>query len=464
MTSPALASARASGPSAESEGSREAPPVAEIVEADWTWTGDRFESGVRVAVDAGGRIASVGRDELTATRRLPGRALLPGFVTAHSHAFQRGLRGRGETFPAGAGSFWSWREAMYDLVSSLDPETFLPLCTRAFREMRTAGFTSVGEFHYLHHRSLEEDASDYDFDPLILEAADQAGVRLVLIQSYYRTGAVGRQLQGGQRRFRTGDPETYWKQVDRLAAQLRPGQTLAASVHSLRAGSPEDLLAVYPEARRRGLPFHIHVEEQVGEIEEVVAAYGKRPMALLLDTLGTAEGVTSVHCTHTDPADMDRYLAAGGTVCLCPLTEGNLGDGIADVRGIVGHPHVRVAIGTDSNARISPVEEMRWMEYAQRLATQNRGLLRDGDGEVGRVVLRAATAGGADALGLPAGRIEAGLWADFALLDLDSPLLAGWTPETLLDSLVFGASESAVAGTCVGGRWEERIPCADATR
>ena len=437
--------------------------VAQVIEADWTWTGERFESGIRVAVDSEGRIASVGTGAAPVTRRLPGRALLPGFVTAHSHAFQRGLRGRGETFPAGAGSFWSWREAMYDLVSRLDPEQFLALCTHAFREMRGAGFTSVGEFHYLHHLSLAEDAADHAFDPLILEAADRAGIRLVLIQSYYRTGAVGRPLQGGQRRFRSSDPGSYWAQVDRLAGQLRPGPTLAASVHSLRAGSPEDLLAIYSEARRRGLPFHIHVEEQVGEIEEVVAAYGQRPMALLLDTLGTAEGVTSVHCTHTEPGDMERYAAAGGTVCLCPLTEGNLGDGIADVRGLL-KAGARVAIGTDSNARISPVEEMRWMEYGQRLATQNRGLLRDAEGEVGRVVLRAATAGGAAALGLPAGRIEPGLWADFAALDLDSPLLAGWTPETLLDSLVFGATESAVAATCVGGRWEERIPCADATR
>jgi formimidoylglutamate deiminase len=451
--------------------SGEPQPAVQIVAADLTWTGTGFAAGVRLGIDAGGRIAWVGAPPDGAgsgptlpVRELPRRALLPGFVTAHSHAFQRGLRGRGETFPAGAGSFWTWREAMYDLVSRLGEDDFLALCTGAFREMRAAGFTSVGEFHYIHHLSLAEDASDYALDPLILEAADRAGIRLVLIQSYYRTGGVDRPLQGGQRRFRAADPESYWRQVDRLQGWLRPGQTLAASVHSLRAGTPEDLLAVYPEARRRGLPFHIHVEEQVGEIEEVVAAYGKRPMALLLDTLGTADGVTSIHCTHTEKGDMDRYLSAGGTVCLCPLTEGNLGDGIADVRGIVAHPEARLAIGTDSNARISPVEEMRWMEYAQRLQTQNRGLLRDGDGEVGRVVLRAATAGGAGALGLPAGRIEPGCWADFALLDLDSPLLAGWTPETLLDSLVFGATESVVAGTCVGGRWEERTPCADATR
>src|SRR5262249_52804439 len=145
--------------------------------------------------------------------------------------------------------------------------------TRTFREMRAAGFTTVGEFHYLHHKSRGAEAKDYAFDPLILEAAARAGVRLVLIQSYYRTGAVGRPLAGAQRRFRTPDPESFWAQMDRLAPQLRAGQTLAASVHSLRAGDPQDLAALYGEARRRGLPFHIHVEEQVGEVEEVLAHY-----------------------------------------------------------------------------------------------------------------------------------------------------------------------------------------------
>lgn len=449
----------------ESRDASEPRDLAHVVEADWTWTGERFERNIQIGIDAEGRIAAVGLAPATAATgdgsplptqicRLPGRALLPGFVTAHSHAFQRALRGRGETFPTGTGSFWSWRQAMYDLVARLEPEEMLALVTRAFREMRAAGFTTVGEFHYLHHKSREASARDYAFDPLILEAAERAGIRLVLIQSYYRTGAVGRPLAGAQRRFRSPNPEVFWAQVDRLEPQLRAGQTLAASVHSLRAGDPKDLEAVYGEARRRGLPFHIHVEEQVREVEQVIAAYHRRPMRVLLDALGTAETVTAVHCTHTDPADMERFAAAGGTVCLCPLTEGNLGDGIADVRGI-RQSGARLAIGTDSNARLSPIEEMRWMEYGQRLATQSRGLLRDEQGEVGRVLLHAATEGGASALGVESGRIAPGAWADFAAIDLGSPLLDGWTPETLLDSLIFGATEAVVAATCVGGRWEE---------
>jgi formimidoylglutamate deiminase len=424
-----------------------------VYEADLTWTGSRFESGIQIATGEDGRIAEVGALGRAADRRLTGRALLPGMVSAHSHAFQRGLRGRGETFPAGAGNFWTWREAMYDLVGRLDADELRALSRQCFREMRAAGITTVGEFHYVHHR--DPDARDYAFDEVVLAAAAEAGIRIAFIQSYYHTGAVGQPLEGAQRRFGSPSPEVYWEQMDRLAARLDPRrESLAASVHSLRAGSVEDLAAIYDEARRRDFPFHIHIEEQEREIEEVIAYYGQRPMALLLETLGTATDLTAVHCTHTDAEEMDRFLSAGGTVCLCPLTEGNLGDGIATVPR--AHPTSGAfCLGSDSNARISPIEEMRWLEYVQRLATENRGILRDRQGDVATVLLEAATAGGAKALGVEAGRIEPGLWADFAALDLDSPLIAGWTPETLLESVIFGATEEVVAATCVGGEWME---------
>jgi len=426
-----------------------------VLEADLTWTGLRFESDVQIAVGQDGRIEAVGSLGRSPDLRLHHRALLPGMVSSHSHAFQRGLRGRGETFPAGRGSFWSWREAMYGLVGRLDAEEFQALCLQTFREMRAAGITTVGEFHYFHHRETGSDAADYAFDDLVLAAAAEAGIRIALIESYYRTGAVGQPLEGPQRRFGSPSTAVYWQQMDRLAKRLDPRrETLAASVHSLRAASLEDLATIYDEARRRDLPFHIHVEEQRREIEDVLAYYGQRPMALLLETLGTATDLTAVHCTHTDAEEMDRFLAAGGTVCLCPLTEGNLGDGIATAPR--AHPTSGAfCLGSDSNARISMIEEMRWLEYAQRLATESRGVLRDQEGSVSRVLLEAATAGGAKALGIEAGRIEAGLWADFAAIDLLAPSLAGWEPETLLESVIFGATEEVIAATCVGGEWKK---------
>lgn len=430
----------------------------ETLEADWTWTGERFESGVQVRVGADGRIAAVGALGETAARRLTGRALLPGMVSAHSHAFQRGLRGRGETFPGASGSFWTWRQAMYGLVEDLDPDAFEGLCRRTFREMRRAGITCVGEFHYFHHQDARDDAGDHAMDERVLRAAAAAGIRIALLQVYYRTGAIGRPLEGAQRRFGSPSPAAYWEQMARLAeavGRLDPRrQSLGASVHSLRAAGPDELAAVYDEARRRDLPFHIHVEEQRREIEDALAVYNRHPMAVLLDALGTATDVTAVHCTHTGPEDMERFLAGGGTVCICPLTEANLGDGIAALPKLheLGGA---VCLGTDSNARISMLEEMRWLEYVQRLATESRGVLRDGEGNVGKVLFRAATEAGARALGLDAGRIAAGCWADFLTLDLAAPTLAGWTPDTLLDALVFGAGEETIAGTCVAGAWGE---------
>ncbi|MEP7325233.1 MAG: amidohydrolase family protein, partial [Gemmatimonadota bacterium] len=171
-----------------------------ILEADRTWTGQQFESGIQIELDAAGRIARVGRLGLKPTTRLTGQALLPGMVNVHSHAFQRGLRGRGDRFPAGMGNFWSWREAMYRLVEELDPEPFKRISVQAFREMLAAGVTTVGEFHYFHHT---RGTTDYAFDRLILEAAAEAGIRIKLLLTYYRTGGIGQPLAGGQLRFAT---------------------------------------------------------------------------------------------------------------------------------------------------------------------------------------------------------------------------------------------------------------------
>ncbi len=428
----------------------------QIIEADWTWNGERFESGIQVEVSEHGHIERVGRFETRPTKRLRERALLPGFVNAHSHAFQRGLRGRGETFPEGAGSFWSWREAMYALVDSLDANSFFRLTLQAFREMRAAGVTTIGEFHYLHHGP---DGDDYSFDELVLKAASRAGVRLVLLESYYRTGAPNQPLRGGQQRFRTRSPEEFWSRMDALQAlEVPPSQTFGVAPHSLRAATPEEIAELAEEARRRGLVVHLHVEEQRREIEEVVAAWGKRPMQLLLESVRDLNGVVAVHCTHTGPSDLARFADRGGRVCVCPLTEGNLGDGIGDFSSLAPaaaphHQGVPMALGSDSNVRLSMLEEMRWLEFAQRLRSQSRGVMRDVSGRVAQVLLEIATRGGAAALGLPTGEIATGLWADFVSIDINAPALAGSDEDTLLDALIFGGSESAVASTCVGGQW-----------
>jgi formimidoylglutamate deiminase len=437
----------------------------QVVAAELTWSDGALRPALAVWVDEDGRVGRIGPlAEATAAAeaadgtapplrllRLPGIALLPGFVNAHSHAFQRGLRGQGERFPTGAGSFWSWREAMYGLVESLTPERLFDLTLLAFREMRRAGITCVGEFHYLHHSG---GGADFVGDEAVLAAGAEAGIRLVLLQTYYKTGGVGAPLQGAQRRFETATLAGYWKQVEQLGGRLDlRTQSLGVVGHSIRAVPLPELRGLLAESRRQGLPFHIHVEEQQQEIAECRAAYGKRPLELLLEQPGGLDGVTAVHCTHSRPDQLRRFVQLGGRICICPTTEGNLGDGIPPL-ATVPESHRRLCLGSDSNARISPLEEMRWLEYGQRLKSEKRGVLAGEDDAVAPLLLAAGTMGGAAALGVPAGRIAPGTWADFVAVDLASPLLAGAASDDLLAALIFGGAESALAATCVGGLWD----------
>ena len=422
----------------------------QIIEAELTWTGERFERGVHIAVDDSGHISAVGKLAGAPTQRLPHRAILPGFVDVHSHAFQRGLRGRGETFPRGAGSFWTWREAMYALVQSMDEQRIFELSRRAFTEMLRAGITTVGEFHYLHH-----DASlrGFAFDEIIVRAAADAGIRLALLNCYYRTGGVNQALAGGQLRFRCEGPDEYWSQMEKLAGVIdRRTQTLGAAPHSIRAAHIDEIAAITSEARRRGMVVHMHVEEQPREIADCVAHYGRRPMALVVERVAVDEAFTAVHCTHTSRDDMSAFLDLGGNVCLCPLTEGNLGDGIPAMPQMLAQD-ARVCLGTDSNARSSFVEEMRWLEYVQRLATQSRGICVDDQGHAARQLLAIATKNGAASLGIKGGAIEPEHVADFIAVDLNAPALQGSDDDTLLDAIIFGCGNEVIAATCVGGAW-----------
>ncbi|MHC4420842.1 MAG: formimidoylglutamate deiminase [Planctomycetota bacterium] len=429
----------------------------QIIQPDLTWTGDGFERGAQIVIDAQGRIGSVGGARAggprkTGVRRMPGRAVLPGMVNAHCVAFQRGLRGLGERFPKGQGSFWSWRERMYELVESMDEQTMYELSRSAYEEMLRAGITTVGEFHYLHH---DASGADYDLDDAVLRAASDTGIRVVLLQVYYRTGGIGQELEGGQLRFQTKALAEYWQRLDELSEGLDTAvQSLGVAAHSIRAVPPDDLVALHEQAEQRRLVFHMHVEEQSAEVKACEAALGARPMALLNERLNINDRFTAVHCTHTATEDMETFAGAGGNVCLCPLTEANHGDGIPDVGAILGSGG-HICLGTDSNVRICFAEEMRWLEYGQRLAQQQRGVYVDGRGHCARALWEAATVNGARSLGVNAGRMQRGCAADLIALDLEHPTLAGWTDETLLDALVFGSSPEAVAEVCVNGRWIE---------
>jgi formimidoylglutamate deiminase len=424
--------------------------AASVIAAELTWTGHRFESGVRVRV-RDGRIEAVGDLPESPTLELPGRALLPGFVNAHSHAFQRGLRGLGERFPEAAGSFWTWREAMYGLVERATPDLVEAISREAFEEMLDAGITTVGEFHYLHHGTPS--GRDWSLDAAVRRAAAAAGIRLVLIEVAYLHGGIDQPLAGGQIRFDGGSVAEVVGRLDALAADLDPSREhLAASAHSIRAVTPEELAELHAAVRDRWLPLHLHLEEQPAEIEACRARHGVGPVALVCDTIAVDSSVTAVHATHTSPEDLRRWAAGGGGVCLCPLTEANLGDGLADGPAMMA-AGIEPSLGTDSNARISMLEEMRWMELGQRLRSGRRGVFRDADGTVAPRLLRAATERGAAALGIPAGAIRPGMLADLVAIDLTHPAIAGIPAHELDAAIVFGAGDDVVRATAVGGRW-----------
>ena len=438
--------------------------IRQILAPQLTLLNGRFVSNVRIGVDSGGMIAFVDQAEgpeqrlpdaanASDLRPLPGRALMPGFVNVHSHAFQRALRGHGEIYPAGMGDFWSWREAMYALVERLTPDELQRITKQAFSEMLAAGFTTVGEFHYVHHADIQK--LDFDLDRIIIDAAAECGIRLVLLMCYYKTGGVGRALAGGQRRFSTPEVASFLKRVDSIAARIDPQtQIMGLAPHSLRAVPPADLKELCDEAGRRGWVAHVHIEEQVREIEEVQAALGRTPMEWLLDNIALDSRFTAIHCTHAVSPRLDAYLQSGANVCLCPITEGNLGDGIADVGRMMSRPE-SICIGSDSNIRIDPFEELRWLEFVQRLGRQKRGVTRSPacNNDIARQLQKIGSNNGAAALGLNTGLIEAGRHADFVAVDLAHASLAGWTPETLLAGAITGAGADVVSDVCVGGRW-----------
>ncbi len=423
----------------------------EVFEADLTYADSRFVAGLRVAVDPQrGRIISLNPDAPTTTR-LACRALLPGFVNVHSHAFQRGLRGLAERYGSVAGSFWSWREHMYDLVERLDAASFEALCARTYRDMLAAGITSVGEFHYLHH--ADANACDFALDGALLRAASAVGIRLVLLQSYYRSGSIGQPLQSGQRRFNTRSVDSFVAQLDRLAGRLDARtQSLGIAPHSVRAVPTDDLIALSHEAARRGWPIHMHVEEQIREVDECQAAYGVPPMRWLLDHVVVDSRFTAIHATHTHGEHMGEFLSRGARVGVCPLTEGNLGDGVADLAR-VGQRRDALCIGSDCNLRLDFCEELRWMEFGQRLRRQQRGVLIGESGDLATALFDCGTRNGAAALGLPAGEIADGRAADFFTIDLNHPAFERATAENLLTQFLLSAGPAAVRETCVGGNW-----------
>ena len=366
---------------------------------------------------------------------------MPGLANAHSHAFQRALRGRTQQ---GRGSFWTWREQMYALAERLDPEGYFALARATFAEMAMAGITTVGEFHYVHHTPSGASYGDpNEMGRVLLAAAREAGVRITLIDSCYLHGGTGEPLTDAQRRFSDGSVEAWAERVGDL--DENESARIGAAIHSMRAVHPEAAATVAAWARERDRPVHAHVSEQPAENEACLEAYGRTPTALLAEAGALEANFTAIHATHLDAADLALLGGAGACCCVCPTTERDLADGIGRMRPLVD-AGASLAVGSDSHAVIDLFEEARAIELDERLASGERG--RHSAVEL----LRAATEGGHRSLGWPeAGRIAVGAPADLVAVDLDSIRMAGSEPEIALEAVVFSATAADVRTVIADG-------------
>ncbi|MEU8235318.1 formimidoylglutamate deiminase [Actinoplanes sp. NPDC048967] len=401
--------------------------------AQYAWVGGTVARDVRIEIEDG-RFAAVTPGSAPTGTLLPG-LVLPGLANAHSHAFHRALRGRTH---ADRGSFWTWRELMYEVAGRLDPDSYFTLARAVYGEMALAGITCVGEFHYLHHGPDGTPYADANaMGHALIEAAREAGIRITLLDAVYLTSGVdGKPLEGVQRRFGDGDYDGWAARFDGLRASA--GVKIGAALHSVRA-VPVDGMATFAH-RTDGLPVHVHLSEQRAENEQCQAVHGCSP-AELLDSMGVWQPMTTaVHATHLSPADL--RILGDQHVCLCPSTERDLADGIGPARALAD-AGARLSLGSDSQAVIDLFEEARGVELDERLATERRGHFTAAE------LLTAATATGHAALGWDdAGTIAAGRRADLVAVSLESVRTAGVDPA----GLVFAATAADVTHVVADGR------------
>jgi formimidoylglutamate deiminase len=408
---------------------------------DFVYRDGNFESSVALFVNTDGttiRFSSAAED-LAKAVRLPRRAILPGLVNAHSHAFQRAIRARTEHRTAAArDSFWTWREAMYYTAQRLSPEDLYDVSRMAFLEMLLAGITTVGEFHYLHNAP---DGTRYE-DPNLLatqviKAAIDTGLRIALLRTAYNRAGWRKELHPAQARFVTKDIDVFIKDTEALAHNFSSDRAwVGVAPHSVRALPLPYLLETVSCARSRKMPVHMHVAEQPGEIAACEAEHGLRPVELLEEHGILAADFTAVHATHTTAAEAGYLLKAN--ICVCPTTERNLGDGIAPARAWFERG-INVCFGSDSNVQIDLLEDARELEYHLRLQTMERALLQVPD------LFQCATVAGSKSL-------AAAQSADFIAIDLDDPSLAGADSNSLLTHVIFALARSAIRDVYVAGK------------
>jgi len=383
--------------------------------------------------------------------------VLPGMPNLHSHAFQRAMAGLAERRGPGDDSFWTWRETMYGFAERIDPGSLQAIAAQLYVEMLKAGYTQVCEFHYLHH---QPDGTPYAqpeaMSLALIEAAREAGIALTLLPVLYMSGGFdGRVLSPRQRRF-GHDLDGYMRLLTDLRKHENQHVRVGVALHSLRA-IPENAWRsiVEHEALKSG-PIHIHIAEQIGEVQDCLAKRGARPVEWLFDHAAVDARWCLVHATHLTDQETAQIARSGAVAGLCPTTEANLGDGLFPLARYL-EAGGRLGIGSDSHISISPIEELRWLEYGQRLSTRHRNVAARAAGDsVGETLWRETQKGGAQAADLPIGALDAGKRADFFVLGSESPLLAARDQRSVMDSFLFAGNISPVRHVMAGGKWVVR--------
>lgn len=400
---------------------------------------------VRIGVDRAGLIAKVERDVPCTSDDEAHRIALPGLANLHSHAFQRVMAGRAEIRSANADddNFWTWRDLMYRIVDRISPDDVEAIAAMVFAEALETGFTRIGEFHYLHHDTSGRHYDDVaEMAVAVAAAAEQAGIALTLLPVFYAHSNFGGAAPNeGQRRF-ISNLDTFAALLEasgRAVASL-PDSVVGLAPHSLRAVTPEELSQLL--ALRPGVPIHIHIAEQRKEVEACLAWSGRRPVQWLMENAAVDDRWCLVHATHVTDEEIAAVAASRAVVGLCPITEANLGDGIFPAPEFIGQGG-RIGVGSDSNVRINAAEELRLLEYGQRLKHEGRNILAVGGGSTGRALFDRTAAGGAQALGALNASLTVGAPADIVELDLGEP--SPKFGDQALDSWIFTAGNDAIA-------------------
>lgn len=421
------------------------------------YTAGSFQTDYGMLVDADGAIVAIGKDlpaEDASIERLPGKAILPGLVNGHSHSFQRLIRGVAEHAGENGDDFWAWRNTMYRAALHLSPDEMFAVARMAFLEMALSGITTVGEFHYVHR---QQDGTAYE-DPNLLakrviDAAASVGIRICLLRVAYARAGFELPPNPGQRRFYE-NCEEFLIAANALAEYVadHPTASMGVAPHSIRAALLPDIERIAVWADENDKPIHMHMAEQTAELTACVREHGMTPVALMAERGLLSPRLTLVHAIHITDEEVKELAAAGTTICSCPTTERNLGDGIIDADKAIA-AGIPFSFGSDSQATIDLLEDARELDYHLRLKQERRVLLdRIAGEEISKRLFRYATVGGAQSLRVHAGVLEAGYPADFFAIDLNDVSIAGSTVDELLSTVVFTLERTAVTDVVVNGR------------